>query len=95
MEQSTVVDDVGLLGERDAAVADRLVQALDGGKAAVGERLVDEDPKMFGRLELRTVGWLVHEGNAVGRGQVFGISIASPSVLASVTPTQVSLEANL
>jgi hypothetical protein len=71
VEQSTVVDDVGLLGERDAAVADRLVQILDGGKAAVGERLADEDPKMFGRLELRTVGWLVHEGNAVGHGQVF------------------------
>ena len=42
------MDDVGLLGERDAAVADRLVQALDGGKAAVGERLVDEDPSSAG-----------------------------------------------
>ena len=72
MEQGTVADDICLLGERDAAVADRLVQALDGSKAAVGERFVDEGPEMFGRLEFRTVGWLEHEANAVGHGQVFG-----------------------
>src|SRR5262249_53706635 len=48
----TVADDLGLLSERDAAVTDGLIQALDGGKAAVGERFIDKGPKMFGRLEL-------------------------------------------
>jgi len=33
-----------MLDEGDAAVADRLVKALDGRKAAVGERFVDERP---------------------------------------------------
>ena len=59
MEEGTIADGVWLLGERDAAVADRLVQALDGGKAAVGERFVDEGPKMFGRrynFDLRVAG---------------------------------------
>jgi len=45
-----VADRVWLLGEGDAAVADRLVKALDGGKAAIGEWFVDERPKMLGRL---------------------------------------------
>ena len=72
VEQSPAVDDVGLVSERGAAVADRLVQPLDGGKAAVGEGFVDEGPKMFGRLELRVVGGLEHEANAVGHGQVSG-----------------------
>jgi hypothetical protein len=48
-----------------AAVAERLVKALDAVKATIGERFVDERPKMFGRLELWTVGGLKYEANAV------------------------------
>jgi hypothetical protein len=59
------------VGEDDAAVADRRVEALDGVKAAVGERFVNEGPEMFGRLELRTVGWLKHQANTLRYGEVF------------------------
>jgi hypothetical protein len=35
-----------------------VIEALDGGEAEVGERFVDEPPRLFGRLELGTVvGW--------------------------------------
>jgi len=50
VEERVVADCVWLLDEGDAAVADRLVKTLDGRKAAVGERFVDERPKMLGRL---------------------------------------------
>ena len=49
-----------------------MIEALDGGEAAVGERFVDEPPKVFGRLELGTVGGLEYETNAVGHGEVLG-----------------------
>ena len=58
MEKGTIADDFWLLSERDTAVAERLVEALDAVKATIGERFVDERPKMFGRLELWTVGGL-------------------------------------
>jgi hypothetical protein len=66
------VDDVGLLSERDASVSDRLIEALDGFKAAIGERFVDESPKMFGWLELGTVSGLENEVDAVWHRQVLG-----------------------
>ena len=53
-------------------MAERLVKALDAVKATIGERFVDERPKMFGRLEIRTVGWLKHEANAVGTAKFSG-----------------------
>ena len=56
--------------EIEAALSDRVIEALDGGKAAVGERFVDEPPKVFGRLELGTVGGPEYETNAVGHGEV-------------------------
>lgn len=70
VEQGAVADDVWLLGEGDGG---RRLPGPNsrGGKAAVGERFVDEGPKMFGRLELRTVGWLEHDANAVWHGEVF------------------------
>ena len=71
VKQGTIADDFWLLSERDAAVAERLVKALDAVEATIGERFVDESPKMFGRLELWTVGGLKHEANAVWYGQVF------------------------
>jgi hypothetical protein len=41
VEEGTVADGVWLVGEDDAAVADRRVEALDGVKAAVGKRFVN------------------------------------------------------
>lgn len=49
-----------------------MVEALDGGEAAVGEWFVDEPPKVFGRLKFGTVGGLEYETNAVGHGEVLG-----------------------
>ena len=43
-----------------------MIEARDGGEAAVGERFVDEPPKMIGWLEFGTVGGLEYETNAVG-----------------------------
>jgi hypothetical protein len=51
VEQGTVADDF-LPSERDTAVAERMVKALDAVEATIGERFVDERLKMFGRLEL-------------------------------------------
>ena len=36
-------------------MSDRVIEALDGGEAAVGERFVDELPKVLDQLELGTV----------------------------------------
>ena len=65
MEEGVVTDGAALVCESEAALSDRVIEALDGGEAAVGERFVDEAPKMFGRLELGTVGGLEYKTNAV------------------------------
>ncbi len=70
MEQRAGADGVELLGEGYAAIADRLVEALDGVEATVGKRLVDERPKMLSRLQLGAVGRLENETDAIGHGQV-------------------------
>lgn len=72
MEEGVVADRVRLLSEGHAPISDRAVQAFDSGKAAVGEGFVDKGPKMFGGLQLGTVGGLEHETDAVGNGQVLG-----------------------
>ena len=72
MEEGAITDCVPLVREGEAALSDRVIEALDGGEAAVGERFVDEPPKMFGRLELGTVGGLEYETNAVGHGEILG-----------------------
>ena len=72
MEEGAITDDVALVCESEAALSDRVIEALDGGEATVGERFVDEPPKMFGRLELGTVGGLEYETNAVGYSEVLG-----------------------
>ena len=70
VEQCAGADHVGLLGEGDAAIADRLVEALDGREATISERLVDEHPKVLGWLQLGTVGGLEDEADTIGHGQV-------------------------
>ena len=74
-----LVYDIGLLSEREASVTDRLIEALDGFKAAVGERFVDEGPKMFGRLGLGTVGELPCRYR-VGKDHVDLLSMISTGV---------------
>jgi hypothetical protein len=44
-------------------VSDRVIETLDSGEAAVGERFVDEPPMMFG---------LEYETNAGGHSEVSG-----------------------
>jgi hypothetical protein len=56
------------LRHRRATTASRIV---DGFEVLVGERLVDERPEMFGRLEFGGEGCLVDEPDAVRDGQVF------------------------
>jgi hypothetical protein len=70
VEQRTVADRSGLLREGDSSRAERLIEALDGFKASVCERLVDEGPKMFGRLQFGAVGGLEDETDAIGHDQV-------------------------
>src|ERR1700739_519454 len=72
MEEGAITDCVPLVREGEAALSDGVIEALDGVEAAVGERFVDEPPKMFGRLELGTVGGLEYEANAVGPREVLG-----------------------
>ena len=72
MEEGAITDCVPLVREGEAALSDGVIEALDGVEAAVGERFVNEPPKMFGRLELGTVGRLEYETNAVGHGEVLG-----------------------
>src|SRR5215831_1290490 len=59
-----------VLRKRDTALADSLVEGLDGLEVAVDERLVDERPQVLGGLQLRTIGGLEHQADAVGHGEV-------------------------
>lgn len=72
MEQRAGADHVTLLGETDATLGHGAVEFFDGHEVAVDQRLVDEGPKMFGGLQLGTVGRLEHEPNAVRDGEVLG-----------------------
>jgi hypothetical protein len=76
VEEGAGADSVVLLGEGDAAIADRLIEALDGRKALIGERLVDERPKVLGRLQFRALGWLEDEADTIGDGQVLRTMLA-------------------
>jgi hypothetical protein len=70
VEQGAVADRIWLLREGDAAIANRLVEVLDGLETAIGERLVNEHPKMLGRLQFGAVGGLKDEVNSIGDSQV-------------------------
>ena len=71
MEQRAGLDHVALLHERDAALADNVVEVLDRLEVRVDQRLIDELPQMLGRLQLGTVRGLVHEPDTVGHAEVF------------------------
>src|SRR5436190_20781588 len=70
VEEGAGADHFGLLNEGEAALANYLVEVLDGLEVAVDERLVDEGPQMLGRLQLGTVSRLEDEPDAVRHGKV-------------------------
>ena len=71
MEVGVACDGVLVLVEIAASRGNCSIEIADGIEVFVGERLVDERPEMFGGLELRAVGRLVDEPDAVGDGQIF------------------------
>src|ERR1700688_814070 len=48
-----------------------LVEIFDGLEVSVGERLVDECPKMLGGLQFGAVGTLENEPDPFGHDQIF------------------------
>ncbi len=56
METGSVSDLVALLGKEDALVGDFLFEVLDGRDVLVDDRLVDQRPQGFDRLQLGCVG---------------------------------------
>jgi len=71
VKQGAGPDHFGLLHQCDAAIADCAIKCCDAVEAAIDERLVDEVPKVFGRLQLGTMGGLEDETDAIGDDQVF------------------------
>ena len=76
MKTGSCLDLLAPLGEDHALVGDFLFEVLDGGDVLVDDRLVDERPQGFGRLQLRSVGRQINEPNAIGD---FQIGCAMPS----------------
>ena len=50
MEEGVGADDIGLLGQSNAAFADGRIETFQTVEAAICQRLIDEGPKMLGRL---------------------------------------------
>jgi hypothetical protein len=55
MKAGAFLDSVGLLGEGDTLIGDLLFEILDGRDVLVDDRLVDQRPQCFRRLQLWTV----------------------------------------
>ena len=47
------------------------IEIVDRIEVFVGERLIDEGPKVLGRLQFRAVGRLIDEPDTVGKRQIF------------------------
>src|SRR5208337_3035301 len=65
MEGGAGSDLLAPLGEGDALVGDFLFEALDGRDVLVDDRLVDQRPQGFGRLQLGCVGRQKNEANTI------------------------------
>lgn len=57
---------VGLFGEGEASRGKGRVEVLEAGEAFVGDRLTDERPQAFGRLQLGAVGRQEDQPDALG-----------------------------
>jgi hypothetical protein len=66
MEAGSGSDLLAPLGEADALVGNLCFEFLDGRDMLVDDRLVDEGPQSFGRLQLWTVGRQINEAYAIG-----------------------------
>ena len=66
MEADARLDLFGLFGKGDALAGDFCVEFVDGCHVFVDDRLVDERPKGFGRLQLWSVGRQINEADAIG-----------------------------
>ena len=70
MEIGVRLDGAGV--ETAAAFGDGGIERIQRGEVRVDHRLVDQRPKMLGRLQLRSVGRQEHQADPLGDGQTFG-----------------------
>ena len=70
MEIGVLRDDFFVVRQIAASVGDDGIEIVDGVEVGVGKRFIDERPQVLGGLELRAVGRLVDEPDAVGDGEV-------------------------
>jgi hypothetical protein len=66
MEEGAGADWLSLVHEGDAALTDNFFEVLDGLEVSVDQGLVDELPKVLGRLQFGTMRRLKHEPDAIG-----------------------------
>ena len=60
----------GPFGEDDTLLGDFCVEFLDACDVRVDDRLVDERPKGFGRLQLGTIGRQMNKANTIRNFQI-------------------------
>ena len=77
MELGVGMDMFRLVGEGQTAPADEFGQRGQVGAVAIGQRLVDERPESFGRLQFGTVGRQELQRQAGGDHQILGSMEAS------------------
>ena len=70
MEVGGAGDDLLILVKHAAALRDDVIQGFDRVEVSIYEWLVDERPKVLCRLQLRAVGGLVEQANAIGDGEI-------------------------
>jgi hypothetical protein len=70
MEVGGAGDGLLILVKDAAALRDDSIQIIDRIEISVHQRLIDERPQMLGRLQLRAVGGLIDQANAVGDGKI-------------------------
>lgn len=70
MEIGVLRDEVAGVMERATSFCDDVVEIVDGVEELVDDRLVDERPEVFSRLDFRGVGRQVDEPDPVGDGEV-------------------------
>ena len=69
MEAGSAFDDVALIGECGASLADDFVQSFDCFDVLVDDGLVDERPQGLRRLQFRRIGRQKSQPHAIGHAQ--------------------------
>src|ERR1043166_2380086 len=70
MEVGGLGDGLLILVQHATALSDDVIEGFDRIEVSVHQRLVDERPKVLGGLQLRAVGGLVNQANAVRDGKI-------------------------